>query len=111
MGRRNEWSALLGRANKTEQDTKRIEVLQELAGKSGSAVTKIANDLFNAIKLRQEEIEKQYTDRANNVIKAVAAEKKLALVVRKKAIVWNSDAVIDITEEVIKRLNETAPAG
>ncbi len=105
--RRDEWTGLLSLANKTGKEA-RIKELQDLAAKNSTAVTKIANDLFDAIKKRQEEIERQYTDRANDIIKQVAAEKKLAMVMRKKAVVWNSPEVVDITEEVIKRLN--APA-
>ena len=105
--RREEWTGLLSLANKNGKEA-RIKELQDLAAKNSSAVTKIANDLFDAIKKRQEEIERQYTDRANDIIKQVAAEKKLAMVMRKKAVVWNSPDVVDITDEVIKRLN--APA-
>jgi len=106
MARRNEWTGLVSRANKTEAENKRIKELQDMAAKNSSAVTKIANDLFDAIKKRQEEIERQHTERANEIIKEIAAEKKLAVVMRKKAIVWNSNDVVDITDEVIERLNK-----
>ncbi len=105
--RREEWTGLLSLANKSGKEA-RIKELQDLAAKNSTAVTKIANDLFDAIKKRQEEIERQYTDRANDIIKQVAIEKKLAMVMRKKAVVWNSPEVVDITDEVIKRLNVPA---
>ena len=44
---------------------------------------------------------------ANDVIALIAADKKLALVVRQRAVVWSAPTM-DITNEVLSRLNKTS---
>jgi Skp family chaperone for outer membrane proteins len=52
------------------------------------------------------ETEDDYRGRIIKVVEQVAGEKKLVLVVGKQAIAWNS-ATIEITDEVLSRLNKS----
>jgi Skp family chaperone for outer membrane proteins len=106
--RRTEYMGLLPIAQKTEQQNARIKVLEDLARSNAAKSRTISDQLYNDIKRQQEETDKNYTDRANNVIAQVAAEKKFVMIVRQRAIVWSNPAN-DITGEVLSRLNKPQP--
>ena len=65
---------------------------------------RLSQNLLEAIRKQQDDVDKSYTDKANSVVQQVATEKKLYAVLRKKALVWSADS-IDITNDVLKRLN------
>jgi Skp family chaperone for outer membrane proteins len=104
-GRRAEYVALQGKANRTDADNNRVKELIGQATVNASAVRNIQDKLYDQIKRTQEKVDQEHTSRANQVIQQVAADKKLALIWRKRAIIWNA-ASVDITSEVLSRLNK-----
>ncbi|MDF2441577.1 MAG: hypothetical protein JWN98_2561 [Abditibacteriota bacterium] len=104
-GRRAENAGLIGKATRSDAESARLKALNDQAQANGPAVDAIENRLFDAMKKRQQSLEDDYTNRANQVIQQVAEDKKLALVWRKRAIIWNAPAT-DITNEILARLNK-----
>ncbi|MBV9868012.1 MAG: OmpH family outer membrane protein [Abitibacteriaceae bacterium] len=102
--RQTEYNGLLGTVTKSDKDKARMKELETQAESNKASLQHLQDDLYAKMKQEQESTDKQYTDRANTVIKQVAEDKKLALVVRKVAVVWSADST-DITDEVLKRLN------
>jgi Skp family chaperone for outer membrane proteins len=103
-GRRAEYMSLMGKATRTEADNNRMKELSGQSSANSLAVRSIQDKLYDQIKKKQESIDTDHTNRANQVIQQVAADRKLTLVWRKRAIIWNA-ASIDITGEVLTRLN------
>jgi Skp family chaperone for outer membrane proteins len=104
MDKRAGFMSLVGKATRSEAETTQMKGLQDQMTKNGPALRSVSDNLLAAIRQQQDDTDKQYTDRANSVVAQVANDKKLVLIVRKKALVWSADA-IDITDEVLKRLN------
>lgn len=102
--RKAEFLGLIGKASRTPADDARLKVLQDMSSKNGPDLQRLSQNLLEAIRKQQDDVDKSYTDKANSVVIQVATEKKLDAVIRKKALVWSKDS-IDITEEVLKRLN------
>lgn len=102
--RQTEYNGLLGTVTKSDKDKARMKELEGQAESNKASLQHLQDDLYAKMKQEQESTDKQYTDRANTVIKQVAEAKKLALVVRKVAVVWSADST-DITDEVLKQLN------
>ena len=102
--RQVEYQALVGKANKNDDDTKRMKSLETQANDNKAGLQTLQDSLYAKMKQEQEATDKQYTDQANKVIQQVAEDKKLALVVRKVAVVWSANST-DITDDVLKRLN------
>lgn len=105
LDRRAEFTMLIGKATRSEDETKKMKGLQDQMTKNGPAVRKISEDLMASIRSQQDSTDAEYTNRANQVVGQVAGEKKLSLVVRKRAVVWSADS-IDITTEVLTKLNK-----
>lgn len=99
-----EFLSLIGNANRTPANNARLKELQDVATKNGPNLQRLSQNLLEAIRKQQDDVDKNYTDKANSVVIQVASEKKLQAVLRKKALVWSADN-IDITAEVLKRLN------
>lgn len=104
--RRAEFMKLNGQSKRTDAENARVKALLADAQRNAPALQKISDDLFNRIRKQEDQTSKEYTDQANKVIEAVAKEKNLTLVMRKRALIWNADS-IDITKEVLDRLNKT----
>ena len=102
--RKAEFLGLIGNANRTPDNNKRLSELQAIATKNSPDLQRLSQNLLEAIRKQQDDVDKSYTDKAQSVVIQVAAEKKLSIVIRKKAAVWSSDS-IDITQDVLKRLN------
>lgn len=99
-----EFLGLIGNAARTPENNKRLTELQAIATKNGPDLQRLSQNLLEAIRKQQDDVDKSYTDKANSVVIQVASEKKLFAVIRKKALVWSADS-IDITQDVLKRLN------
>ena len=95
---------LIGKSNRTAADNARLKELQDIATRNSPDLQRLSQNLLEAIRKQQDDVDKKYTDKANSVVIQIAGEKKLVAVMRKKALVWSADN-IDITEEVLKRLN------
>ncbi len=104
MDKRAAFMGLIGKSNRTTEETARMKAMQDQSARNAPALRTTSDGLLAAIRQQQDDTDKQYTDRANSVIAQVAADKKFLLVVRKKALVWSAPT-IDITDEVLKRLN------
>ena len=102
--RKAEFLGLIGKSNRTPADNTRLKELQDMATKNGPDLQRLSQNLLEAIRKQQDDVDKSYTDKANSVVQQVAIEKKLVAVLRKKALVWSADN-IDITQDVLKRLN------
>ena len=102
--RKTEFLGLIGKSNRTPADDTRLKELQDMATKNGPDLQRLSQNLLEAIRKQQDDVDKSYTDKANSVVQQVAVEKKLVAVIRKKALVWSADN-IDITADVLKRLN------
>ena len=105
MDRRASYMGLVGQAVRSDQEAATMKDLQDTMTKNGPALRKLSDDLLAAIRKQQDDTDAQYTTQANNVVAQVAQDRKLALVVRKRAVVWSTDS-IDITAEVLDRLNK-----
>ncbi len=104
MDKRAQFMGLIGKSARSEAETAQMKAMQDQAARNTSALRGTSDLLLAAIRQQQDDTDKTYTDRANSVIATVAGDKKFMMVVRKKALVW-SMPTIDITDEVLKRLN------
>lgn len=102
--RKAEYIGLIGKPDRPTADNTRLQELQSLSAKNAPALQRVSQNLLEAIRSEQDKVDKTYTDKANSVVIQIAGEKKLVAVLRKKALVWSADN-IDITEDVLKRLN------
>ncbi len=104
MAKRAAWIGLIGKANRTAEETAQMKGLQDQAARNAPALRNTSDALLAAIRQQQDETDKKFTERADSVVGQVATEKKFSMVARKKALVWSLPS-IDITAEVLKRLN------
>ena len=102
---RAEQLGLIGKVDRSEADNTRLEQLNGAAQLNSGALQGLSDKLFETYKARQTKIDDENTDKANKVIEQVASDHKLALVWRKRAVIWNAKA-LDITDEVLGRLNK-----
>ena len=105
VAKRAELLGLIGKNNRSKDDDKRLDELNNITGENASTLAKLQDTLYSQIKQDQERIDMENTDRANNVIERVASEKKLTLVWRKRAVIWSAPTV-DITDAVLAALNK-----
>lgn len=98
------YNVLSGQATLSEDEKKSFKDMQDYQ----KANLKIANDLedsaFQVLRVQQEATDKKYIDNANAMVQKVAVDQKLTVLLRKDAIIWSTPTV-DITDEVLKRLN------
>jgi Skp family chaperone for outer membrane proteins len=105
LDRQNEYIRLNGTASRTEADNTRLKQLQTQGAANITKFQTLSDTLFTTLKKQQDETDKQFTEQARKVVGEVAAEKKLSLVVRSVAVIWSAPSV-DITQEVLTRLNK-----
>lgn len=103
--RRAELLALSGKATRTDDETKRITELQTSLKSNSDAVQKLQDALLKSLLDEKHSTETEYTDLANKTVVDVAKDKKLSIVLSKNAAVWSAPNV-DITDDVIKKLNK-----
>ncbi len=103
--RNAEYINLNGKVAKSDADTARIKELRDLAAANTDAVGALSDKLYAALKQKQDDTDKQFTDQAKEAIIQVAKDRKYTLVVRSRGVIWNVDS-IDITDDVLKRLNK-----
>jgi len=103
--RRAEYLGLVGKATRTDAETARMKALEADATRNAPALQKVMDDIFNDLKKQRAEIEQQHLDKASKVIEQVAGDKKLTIVISKRSVIWNA-AALDITDEVLSRLNK-----
>jgi len=96
---------LMGNATRTAADTARLKQLQTQEQSNGARQQAISDRMFAKMKKLQEDTEKKHLDMASQAVIEVAAQKKLTMVWRKRAVIWSAPA-IDITDAVLARLNK-----
>jgi len=103
--RRAQYLGLVGKALRTDPETTQMQTLQGYSTANGPQLRQLSDQLLALVRTQQDATDKQYTDQANAVVAQVAQDKKLLMIVRKKALIYSSDAV-DVTNEVLGRLNK-----
>jgi len=105
VARKAEYLGLVGLAVRKDQDTKRMQTLQSYSTQNSAQLQQLSNQLLQLVRTQQDETDKLYTDQANRVVALVAQDRKMLMIVRKKALIYSADAV-DVTGEVLNRLNK-----
>lgn len=105
LDRRATYSGLIGKAPRTDAETTQMTLLQGYAAANRVPLGQLSDKLLQLVRDLQDKTDKQYTDQANSVVAQVASDKKLLIIVRKKALIYSSDTV-DVTAEVLNRLNK-----
>ena len=102
-----EYSGLMGKPamTRTKQEAADFKKWQEYQKDNVEAADKMDMEAFQILKSLQQSTDKQYIDNANAMVQKVAVDKKLTVLLRKDAIIWNTPTV-DITDEVLNRLNK-----
>jgi Skp family chaperone for outer membrane proteins len=95
---------LSGKASRTPDEDKLIKEVETNKKASEPVLSKLEDSMFQDLQVRERTTDKKYIELANIEVQKVAADKKLAAVLRKDAVAWFSPSV-DITDEVLKRLN------
>lgn len=103
--RRAAYLALIAKSNRTADEETKIKLFLGYSKANDAPLKIISDKLFGKVRDEQDAAEKKYTDQANTVIGEVAKKKGLKVVCRKRALVWNDDAV-DITDDVLATLNK-----
>lgn len=99
-----DYLTLNGKANRTDADNARLKSLTDMATQNAPIVRQLPNTLADLIRQQQNDVDKKFTDAANSVIKQVATDKKMQVIFRSQSLAWWANAV-DVTEDVLKRLN------
>lgn len=103
--RRKKYTELAGKAERTPEEDQFLKDVQTDIKTNEEAVNLLEDNMFQELKTREKETDKEYIDKANLEVQKVAADKKLVAVLRKDAVAWFAPSV-DITDEVLKRLNK-----
>lgn len=103
--RRNDLQSLSGKASRTDEDNARVEELRNILRTNTDAAQKLQDELLKGLLDQKHKTEEEYIKRANDTVAEIAKQKKLDLVLSKGAVVWNAPSV-DITEDVLKKLNK-----
>ena len=103
--RAKQYSELMGTPTKTPQQTADFTKWQEYQKDNALAAEKMDIEAFQYLKTQQQSTDKLYIENANAMVQKVAVDKKLTVLLRKDAIIWSTPTV-DITDEVLRRLND-----
>jgi Skp family chaperone for outer membrane proteins len=102
--RRKDRDSLVAQAARTPDQEARLKAMQDNMKANAAVVRRLEDELFQGLKADEEETDKKYIGIANEMVQKLAQEKKLSVVFRKGAVVWFAPA-IDLTDEVLARLN------
>ncbi len=103
--RRTDYNALLGKVTRTDEENKTIKDIQDETQRTATTFQQVLDQVDQAVTKQETDTEEQYRAQIIKVVEDVAKEKKLVVVVGKQAVAWNSSTV-EITDEVISRLNK-----
>ena len=103
--RRAEYTSLNGKVEKNDADKVRIKELNDLFQGNGKKSDELYQKLRTALDKQVVDARKQYSDNVKKVVGDVAKERKFTLVVMASSVMWNAPTV-EITDEVLKRLNK-----
>lgn len=96
---------LSGQAQRTPEQEAKLKEIQGYMKVNDSAALYLEDYFTGLLRTQDDTTTKKYLDVADEMVKKVAVDKKLTLVLRKDAVVWYATAV-DITDEVLSRLNK-----
>jgi len=96
---------LLGKVNTTDTDKARIKTIEGEAARTAITFQDIVNKVDGGVRKQEEDTENTFRDQIEKIVKQVAGDKKLVVVVGKQAIAWNAPSV-EITDEVLALLNK-----
>ena len=103
--RRSDYNALLAKAARSDDENKAIKDIEAETQRTATTFQAILDQVEQAVNKQELDTEDQYRSQIIKVVEDVAKEKKLVIVVIKQAVTWNS-AAIEITDEVLTRLNK-----
>ncbi|MGQ9733177.1 MAG: OmpH family outer membrane protein [Candidatus Zipacnadales bacterium] len=107
--REREFRDLEAKADRTKEENERYEFLLEIAQTRDKRVNERAEALQKDLEGRMQALREELMQPVQGTINAIAAERGFVLVLEKDYVYFGGE---DVTEEVIKRLNEgTAPGG
>ena len=103
--RRTNYNALLAKAARSDDENKSIKDIEAETQRTATTFQAILDQVDQAVTKQELDTEEQYRSQIIKVVEDVAKEKNLVVVVGKQAVAWNS-ATVEITDEVITRLNK-----
>ena len=103
--RRTDYNALIGKTTRSDEENKAIKDIEAETQRTASTFQAILDQVDQAVTKQEVDTEEQYRVQIIKVVEDVAKEKNLVVVVGKQAVAWNAGSV-EITDEVIKRLNK-----
>lgn len=103
--RRKDFKDLASKAARSPEEENRLKQVQTSMKANANIVQRLEDSLFEELKSQEEATTQKYVEQANAMVQKVAGDKKLTMVFRKDAVVWFAPAV-DITDEVLSRLNK-----
>lgn len=95
---------LSGKVGRTPEEDKLIKDIETSKKANEAVLSRLEDSMFQDLQTRERATDKKYIELANIEVQKVASDKKLAAVLRKDAVAWFAPSV-DITDEVLKRLN------
>ena len=98
------YTTLSGQATLSEAEKASLKDMQDYQKNNAKVADNLEDTAFQALRVQQEATDKKYIENANAMVQKVAVDQKLTVLLRKDAIVWSTPTV-DITDEVLKRLN------
>ena len=105
LDRNNRYIQLAAKPNRSDAEVAEFKKIEESVAKNRQGTRALQDELQNAMQTRDETLDKDYANKALGVIKLIAEQKGLLVVMRKAAVVWSNNS-IDITQEAIKLMNK-----
>ena len=105
LNRNNRYIKIAAQPSRTAAEEAEFKKIEEDVAKNRQGTRALQDELQQAMQTRDETLDKDYTNKALGIIKQIAEKRELQVVLRKAAVVWNSDA-IDITKEAIEMMNK-----
>jgi Skp family chaperone for outer membrane proteins len=103
--RRGGFNALIAKEKKSDDDNKKIKEFEDESAKSAEALQRVVAQIDKVVSNQEIETEDQFRAQIVKAVEEVATGKKLLVVVGKQAVAWSS-ATVEITDDVIARLNQ-----
>ena len=96
---------MLAKATRSDEENKSIKDIEAETQRTATTFQAILDQVDQAVTKQELDTEEQYRSQIIKVVEDLAKEKNLVVVVGKQAVAWNS-ATVEITDEVISRLNK-----
>jgi len=104
LDRSAKYHALAGKEGRSAADNTDLATYQGYATANKASGSALQDQLSQLLNQQGEDTVKTYSDQVNEVIKQVANDHKFVMIISKKSVIYSSDTV-DVTAEVVKRLN------